>query len=242
MTLQGKLDEVGEAFDERLLEEAQNDTQKMSAMRYVAGAMTYKVRTKCSRIAFNQSIIFQLDLKRGVVEEGEFIDLRSHGGLSAPTDETLLFTLKCDKGFNLMHGEGASLKDCQNVMEVTGSFIKQIFPEIPGDLVALYVKIKYHARIRALNEQEILLRKEELKRKADERKEAPKKQKTMRDFCKESFCPVRSSRSHFFCLFVCPSSCLSVWHKVLSRSLNLHISLSKVWFRSLSLFCRTDGA
>ena len=92
----------------------------MSAMRYVAGAMTYKVRTKFFRVTFNQSIIFQLDLQRGVVEEGEFIDLRSHGGLSAPTDETLLYTLKCDEGFNHMHGEGASLKDCRDVLEVTG--------------------------------------------------------------------------------------------------------------------------
>ena len=85
-----------------------------------------------------------------------------------------------------MHGEGSSLKDCRDVLEVTGKFIKQMFPDIPDDFVSLFVKIKYHARIRALNEQEILLRKEELKRKAVERNEAPKKQKTMRDFCKES--------------------------------------------------------
>ena len=44
-TLHGKIEEDGESFETRLLEEAQNDDQKMSAMRYVAGAMTYKVRT-----------------------------------------------------------------------------------------------------------------------------------------------------------------------------------------------------
>ena len=43
-TLQGRREEVGEFFDANLLEEAQNDTQKISAMRYVAGAMTHKVR------------------------------------------------------------------------------------------------------------------------------------------------------------------------------------------------------
>ena len=118
--------------------------------------------------------------------EGEFIQLRSHGGLCAPTEETLLFTLKCDEGFNLMHGEGSSLKDCPDVLEVTNSFIKQLFPDIPDDFVSLFVKIKYHARIRALNEQDIQLRKEELKRKAAEKNEAPKRLKTMRDFCKES--------------------------------------------------------
>ena len=44
MTLQGKIEEAGESFDSRLLEEALNDKQKMSAMRYVAGAMTYNVK------------------------------------------------------------------------------------------------------------------------------------------------------------------------------------------------------
>ena len=85
-----------------------------------------------------------------MVVEGEFIDLRSHGGLCAPTDETLLFTLKCDEGFNHMHGEGSSLKDCRDELEVTGKLIKQMFPDIPGDFVSLFVKIKYHARLRAL--------------------------------------------------------------------------------------------
>ena len=118
--------------------------------------------------------------------EGEFIHLKSHGGLCAPTDETLTLTLKCDQAFNLMHGKGSSLKDCRNVLEVTNSFIKKMFPAIPDDFVSLFVKIKYHARIRALNEQEIQLRKEELKRKAVERNEAPKRLKTMRDYCKES--------------------------------------------------------
>ena len=132
-------------------------------------------------------MILQLNLPRGVVSPGEFIEHRSHGKLCAPTDETLLLTLKCDEGFNLMHGEGCNLKDCKNVFEKTGSFIRSLFPEIPDDLVRLFVKIKYYARIRALNEHEIVLRKEELKRKAAERKEAPKRLKSMRDFCKESF-------------------------------------------------------
>ena len=125
-------------------------------------------------------------LPRGSVSPGEFIEHRSHGGLCAPTDETLLFTIKCDEGFNLMHGEGCNLKDCKNVLEKTGSFISHVFPEIPSDLVCLFVKIKYHARIRALNEQEIVMRKEELKRKAAERNEAPKRLKSMRDYSKES--------------------------------------------------------
>ena len=85
-----------------------------------------------------------------------------------------------------MHGDGSSLKDGKNILERTGSFIRDLFPDIPTDLVSLFVKIKYHARIRDLNEQEIRAKKEELKRKAAERNEAPKRQKTMRDFRKVS--------------------------------------------------------
>ena len=45
------------------------------------------------------------------------------------------------------------------------SFIRDLFPDILIDLVNLFVKIKYHARVWYLNEQEIRTRKEELKRK-----------------------------------------------------------------------------
>lgn len=120
------------------------------------------------------------------MEAGEFIDLRSHGGLCAPTEETLIYVLKCDEGFNLMHGEGARLKDCSNVIEKTECFIKELFADIPSDIISLFVKIKYHARIRSLNEEEVVLRKEELKRRATARNEAPKRLKTMRDYSKES--------------------------------------------------------
>ena len=34
------------------------------------------------------------------------INLWSHGGLCAPTKETLLFTLKCDQGFSKRYGLG----------------------------------------------------------------------------------------------------------------------------------------
>ena len=48
-TLQGRRDETGERFDQRLLEEATHDKQKISAMKYVAGAMTHKVRSNWLR-------------------------------------------------------------------------------------------------------------------------------------------------------------------------------------------------
>ena len=48
-TLKGRRDETGERFDQWLLEEASNDNQKITAMKYVAGAMTYKVTSNWLR-------------------------------------------------------------------------------------------------------------------------------------------------------------------------------------------------
>ena len=127
----------------------------------------------------------QLDLPRGVIKSGGLIDLKNHSdGLCAPTHDTLLDVLRCDEAFNILHGEGANLTDFTNVLEKTENFIKTRYPEIPDSIVKLFTKIKYHARIKALNEKDLLLRAEELKRKAYERKEAPKRLKTMRDFNK----------------------------------------------------------
>ena len=49
-TLKGRRDETGERFDQRLLEEASNDNQKITVMKYVAGrAMTHKVTSNWLR-------------------------------------------------------------------------------------------------------------------------------------------------------------------------------------------------
>ena len=42
-TLEGRRDETEEQFDKVLLERAQADKERMSATRYVAGYITYKV-------------------------------------------------------------------------------------------------------------------------------------------------------------------------------------------------------
>lgn len=77
--LQGRREKKGECFDAKLLEEAQNDEEKISAMKYGAGAMTHKV-SKMPENNFNFLLmILQLNLPRGSVSPGEFIDHRSHG-------------------------------------------------------------------------------------------------------------------------------------------------------------------
>ena len=95
-------------------------------------------------LSLNQ--ILQLNLLRGVMRENDFIALKSHGGLSAPTEETLGYVLRCDELFNKMHGVGAKVKDGRNILEQTATFIIQSCSEIPGNIAKLFVKIKYYAR------------------------------------------------------------------------------------------------
>ena len=83
-----------------------------------------------------------------------------------------------------MHGDGATLANLHDVLVKTEKFIKNQFPEVPEDIIRLFTKIKYYARIRAINEHHIFERTSELKRKAEARKEAPKKLKTMREYKK----------------------------------------------------------
>ena len=119
------------------------------------------------------------------MEDGEFIALKSHGGLKAPSQETVLHVTKCDLGFNSLHGEGAQLKDGPNIMKQTVSYILSLYPNVPSEIVELFVKVKYFARIKALNELDIRDRASELKRKAEERKGNPKKLKSVRDHVKD---------------------------------------------------------
>ena len=119
------------------------------------------------------------------MEDGDFIALKSHGGLKAPSQETVLHVTKCDLGFNSLHGEGAQLKDGPNIMKQTVSYILSLYPKVPSEIAELFVKVKYYARIKALNELDIRDRASELKRKAEERKVNPKKLKSVRDHVKE---------------------------------------------------------
>ena len=138
------------------------------------------------------------------MEDGEFIALKSHGGLKAPSQETVLHVTKCDLGFNSLHGEGAQLKDGPNIMKQTVSYILSLYPNVPSEIAELFVKVKYYARIKALNELDIRDRASELKRKAEERKVNPKKLKSVRDHVKEGVIQrffskeVINSLSHFF--------------------------------------------
>ena len=48
------------------------------------------------------------------------------------------------------HSEGAKVKDGKRILELTPSFILDLFPDIPEKIAKLFVKVKYHARIKAL--------------------------------------------------------------------------------------------
>ena len=97
----------------------------------------------------------------------------------------MLHVTKCDLGFNSLHGEGAQRKDGSDIMKQTVSYILSLHPDVPSEIAELSVKLKYHARIKALNELDIRDRASELKRKAEERKVNPKKLKSVRDHVKD---------------------------------------------------------
>ena len=59
---------------------------------------------------------------------------------------------KCDQGFNSLHGDAAQLKDGPNIMKQTVSYILRLHSDVPSEIVELFVKLKYHARIKALND------------------------------------------------------------------------------------------
>ena len=81
-----------------------------------------------------------------------------------------------DRAFNLVHGVGAQLNSemKSEPIKITTIEIKRC-PDVQSEVIELFTKIKYHTRIKAINEQQNLDKKADLKRKAAERKETPKK-------------------------------------------------------------------
>ena len=137
------------------------------AQEYVAGYITHKLGIPS-------------------VEPTGWTALQSHGGLKGASEETLAEVKMMDRAFNFVHGVGAQLNPEMKVdpIQTTVVEITKRCPEIKLEVIKLFTKIKYHARIKALNEQNLLDQKSERKRKAAEKNELPKRQKGMRDFTK----------------------------------------------------------
>ena len=91
-----------------------------------------------------------------------------------------------DRAFNLVHGVGAQLNSEMKLepIKTTTIEIKRRCPDVQSEVIELFTKIKYLARIKAINEQQNLAKKADLKRKAAERKETPRKIQQMGDFIK----------------------------------------------------------
>ena len=53
------------------------------------------------------------------------------------------------------------------------------------EVITFFTKIKYHAWIKAINEQRLIKKVEKKKRKAAENNQKPKRTKLMRDFVKD---------------------------------------------------------
>ena len=76
------------------------------------------------------------------------------------------------------------LLDIEEYKSLNIAIMRVVLQNFKSEVIELFTKIKYFARIRDLNEQHNLDKKADLKRKAAERKEIPKQLKKHRDFCK----------------------------------------------------------
>ena len=92
-----------------------------------------------------------------------------------------------DHAFKLIHGAGASLhdKNMKDPITTTAREIQRKCPDINQGVIVFFTKIKYFARIKAINEQNRINIVAERKRKAEERNDKPKPAKTMRDHVKD---------------------------------------------------------
>ena len=113
--------------------------------------------------------------------------LQSHGGLTGATPEREAEVKLMDSAFNLIHGDGAQLNDenIKDPIKTTAEKIKGMCPNIAFNVVELFTKVKYHARVKSINERTSIEQVEKRKTKAFEKNEIPKRTKTMRDFTKD---------------------------------------------------------
>ena len=120
------------------------------------------------------------------VEPTGWTGLQSHGGLKGASEKTLAEVKMMDRAFNVVHGVGAKLNNEMKVdpIQTTVVEISKRCPEITLKVIQLFTKVKYHKRIKDINEQNLRDQKTERKRKAAEKNELPKRQKGMRDYTK----------------------------------------------------------
>ena len=100
--------------------------------------------------------------------------LQSHGGLTGATEDMLAKVKMMDKAFNVVHGAGANLNDekMKDPISITVKKIKNMCPDININIIDLFTKVKYHARVRSLNENK------------GKRKASDQPKRTMREFPK----------------------------------------------------------
>ena len=79
----------------------------------------------------------------GWIEQG-------HGRLTGAMEERLTKVKIMDKAFNLLHGAGAQLND--DKMKTTVEKIKTMCPAISIKVIDFFTKMKYHERVKSINE------------------------------------------------------------------------------------------
>ena len=89
-----------------------------------------------------------------------------------------------DQAFNQIHGDGTQLKDndIKDPIMTTVHKIQELCPNITFNAIKLFTKVKYHMRVRDLNEKDLIEKVAKRKNNASEKN--GKRIKTMCDFIK----------------------------------------------------------
>ena len=113
------------------------------ALKYIAGYIAHKKKSEHPQLGSD-----------GTLEPAThcpWIDIVSYGGLVKPSSAWFQQVLEFEKEFQNIHG--SKILHEPNVIKSTSLAFTKMFPQVPHDLIAFYVKFRIHARIKYLRRQ-----------------------------------------------------------------------------------------
>ena len=87
---------------------------------------------------------------------GGFTEGMSYGWLHGATPAMKDYVRRTDSAFNECHGVGPRLSETtgSDPIKSTIEFVKQRYPDIPVKVIELFTKMKFHHRLKCINQLE----------------------------------------------------------------------------------------
>ena len=88
---------------------------------------------------------------------GGYTDGMSLGWLHGATAQTKDYVRRSDSAFNEVHGVGPKIAKTSGFDPINSTidYVHKRYPDIPLPVVKLFVKVKYHHRIKSINQSEV---------------------------------------------------------------------------------------